>query len=321
MSSPTSDDDLAEDSAQGSGGQVAAGDENLLDDLLNQTHDHETMFEDDNDRNRDDDEDEDEKYEEEARQDVKGDAPAEEEVVDHHSDISDSEHDLTDEEDGKNGRVKHCNNIVQDAEDISDKSEDEESGNGDAAAAGKDPEPKEELGDDDVRTERVPFTKREKVEPPSEDEKDGSPPPQATAAASAANQDKKPKKKTYDYATKLNYLFREARFFLVKSNNTENVVLSKARGVWSTPPANENRLNQAFSEARNVLLVFSTKESGKFCGLARLATASRRDVPPISWVLPPGLSASGVFRNLPKLRSSVLQRESFLCSPRRRLQD
>ena len=91
--------------------------------------------------------------------------------------------------------------------------------------------------------------------------------------------------------TKLNYLFRDARFFLVKSNNAENVTLSKAKGVWSTPPTNESRLNKAFEESRNVLLIFSVKESGKFSGFARLATESRHDVPQVSWVLPPGLSA------------------------------
>ena len=39
--------------------------------------------------------------------------------------------------------------------------------------------------------------------------------------------EKKKKGKKYDYATKLNYLFRDARFFLVKSNNAENVALAK----------------------------------------------------------------------------------------------
>lgn len=126
--------------------------------------------------------------------------------------------------------------------------------------------------------------------------------------------------------TKLNYLFRDARFFVIKSNNAENVTLSKAKGVWSTPPQNEAKLNQAFRESRNVLLIFSVKESGKFAGeicclmlkyrgtltvwcficvfvfvsgVARLDCESRRDVPPISWVLPPGLSAKalgGVFK-------------------------
>ncbi|XP_046396469.1 YTH domain-containing protein 1-like [Ischnura elegans] len=107
------------------------------------------------------------------------------------------------------------------------------------------------------------------------------------------------KSKSYDYATKLNYLFRDARFFVIKSNNAENVTLSKAKGVWSTPPQNEAKLNQAYRESRNVMLVFSVKESGKFAGFARLGSESRRDVPPISWVLPPGLSAKalgGVFR-------------------------
>ncbi|XP_022835342.1 YTH domain-containing protein 1-like [Spodoptera litura] len=107
------------------------------------------------------------------------------------------------------------------------------------------------------------------------------------------------KVKTYDYMTKLNYLFRDTRFFLIKSNNAENITLSKAKGVWSTLPQNEANLNQAFRESRNVLLIFSVKESGKFAGFARLASESRRDVAPISWVLPPGLSAKvldGVFK-------------------------
>merc|ERR1712110_618162 len=117
--------------------------------------------------------------------------------------------------------------------------------------------------------------------------------------ASTAQNVKKKKGKSYDYATKLNYLFRDARFFLVKSSVSENVSLSKVRGVWSTPPANEIRFNKAYKESRNVLLIYSVKESGKFCGLARLATDSRRDGPRVPWILPPGLSAKalgGVFK-------------------------
>jgi len=57
--------------------------------------------------------------------------------------------------------------------------------------------------------------------------------------------------------TKLNYLFRDSRFFVIKSNNAENVGLSKSKGVWSTLPQNEANLNQAFRESRNVLLIFS----------------------------------------------------------------
>jgi len=46
--------------------------------------------------------------------------------------------------------------------------------------------------------------------------------------------------------SKLKYVFRSARFFIIKSNNYENVALSKARGIWSTMPQNDARLNQAF---------------------------------------------------------------------------
>lgn len=62
------------------------------------------------------------------------------------------------------------------------------------------------------------------------------------------------------------------------------MTLSKAKGVWSTLPQNEANLNQAYRESRNVLLIFSVKESGKFAGFARLSTESRRDAGPVSWV-------------------------------------
>lgn len=100
--------------------------------------------------------------------------------------------------------------------------------------------------------------------------------------------------KSYDYMTKLNYLFRETRFFVIKSNNAENITLSKGKGVWSTLPQNEANLNQAFRESRNVILIFSVKESGRFAGFARMMSESRRDVPAISWILPSGLSAKAL---------------------------
>lgn len=105
--------------------------------------------------------------------------------------------------------------------------------------------------------------------------------------------------KSYDYVTKINYFFRDTRFFVIKSNNADNIKLSKSIGVWSTLPQNESNLNQAFRESRNVLLIFSVKESGKFAGFARMTSESRRDGPTVSWVLPPGLSSKvlgGVFK-------------------------
>ena len=76
----------------------------------------------------------------------------------------------------------------------------------------------------------------------------------------------------------------------MKSNNAENIDLAKSKSVWATPPANEAKINQALKEARNVLLIYSVKESGKFSGFARLAAESNRNGPTVNWVLPPGLS-------------------------------
>lgn len=97
----------------------------------------------------------------------------------------------------------------------------------------------------------------------------------------------------------LKYLFRDARFFMIKSNNHENISLAKAKGIWSTPPINETKLNRAFKECRNVILIYSVRESGAFQGFARLSTEARRDYGPIHWVLPAGLTAKalgGVFK-------------------------
>jgi len=97
----------------------------------------------------------------------------------------------------------------------------------------------------------------------------------------------------------LKYLFRESHIYMIKSNNHDNIELAKTRNIWSTPPNNETKLNKSLREARNVILVFSVRESGSFQGFARLVSESRRDSSPIPWVLPPGMSAKalgGVFK-------------------------
>ncbi|XP_077332591.1 YTH domain-containing protein 1 isoform X2 [Lithobates pipiens] len=98
---------------------------------------------------------------------------------------------------------------------------------------------------------------------------------------------------------KIRYILQDARFFLIKSNNHENVSLAKAKGVWSTLPVNEKKLNTAFRSARSVILVFSVRESGKFQGFARLSSESHHGGSPIHWVLPAGMNAKmlgGVFK-------------------------
>ncbi|CAF1063196.1 unnamed protein product [Rotaria sordida] len=88
----------------------------------------------------------------------------------------------------------------------------------------------------------------------------------------------------------LQNIFNDTVYFLIKSGNEENVSLAKAKGVWSTPPANENKLNRAFRQRRNVILIFSVAESKAFQGFARMSCEARHDSQPINWVLPPGMS-------------------------------
>ena len=44
----------------------------------------------------------------------------------------------------------------------------------------------------------------------------------------------------------------------------------QAKGVWSTPPQNEAKFNQAYAESRNVLLIYSVKVIRNFALLVAL---------------------------------------------------
>lgn len=104
--------------------------------------------------------------------------------------------------------------------------------------------------------------------------------------------------KKRDYRSLIKYFFKDSYFFLMKSNNSENVQISKRENVWSTPMQNEMKLNKAFQEYRNVILIFSVKESGRFQGFARLASMADYNCSQVQWVLPPGLNScpfGGVF--------------------------
>ena len=46
--------------------------------------------------------------------------------------------------------------------------------------------------------------------------------------------------------TDMKYLFKNTRYFLIKSNNFDNVNLAKQKSVWSTPRVNEIKLNKAY---------------------------------------------------------------------------
>jgi len=219
---------------------------------------------------------------------------------DKHSDISDNEtsdssdDSKSDDDEDKDDAKSEKSKEEKEKEDHSDISEDEDEN----ITKNQEEKKSEDLKKSDKK-------KSESADSSEDEKKEKKPtlasritrPPQQTSTTSP--EVKKKKGKSYDYATKLNYLFRDARFFLVKSSVNENVDLSKVRGVWSTPPANEGRFNKAFRESRNVIMIYSVKESGRFCGFARLASESRRDGPPVPWLLPPGLSAKalgGVFK-------------------------
>ena len=92
------------------------------------------------------------------------------------------------------------------------------------------------------------------------------------------------------YESLLKYFFKDACYFQIKSVNHENVDISMSLGVWSTPIQNEMRLNAAFREHRNVILIFSVQQSGAFQGFARMISEASPANRPVAWVLPPRLS-------------------------------
>jgi hypothetical protein len=62
-------------------------------------------------------------------------------------------------------------------------------------------------------------------------------------------------------------LFENARFFIIKSSNKENVDLSQKYSEWATTVTNQKKLNEAFQN-NNVILIFSVNKSGNFQGYA-----------------------------------------------------
>ena len=157
-----------------------------------------------------------------------------------------------DEEHSKRG-----DSAMDDIEDDDDESlEDHELDQLEDDLLGSDISSENDDGGDDDKSESGSDRQSPAAKKIKKEKKSASP---ASDKADDDDEDKKKKGKKYDYATKLNYLFRDARFFLVKSNNPENVSLAKAKSVWSTPPQNEAKFNQAFAESRNVLLIFSVK--------------------------------------------------------------
>ncbi|KAM6329095.1 3'-5' RNA helicase YTHDC2 isoform 4-T4 [Alca torda] len=62
------------------------------------------------------------------------------------------------------------------------------------------------------------------------------------------------------------------RYFIMKSSNLQNIDISQQKGIWSTTPSNERKLNRAFWESSMVYLIFSVQGSGHFQGFARMTS-------------------------------------------------
>ncbi|KAM4614595.1 3'-5' RNA helicase YTHDC2 isoform 2-T2 [Polymixia lowei] len=66
--------------------------------------------------------------------------------------------------------------------------------------------------------------------------------------------------------------FSSVRYFILKSSNMRNIEISQQRGIWSTTPTNEVKLNKAFLDSSLVFLIFSVQGSGHFQGFARMTS-------------------------------------------------
>ncbi|XP_069818801.1 3'-5' RNA helicase YTHDC2 isoform X3 [Dendropsophus ebraccatus] len=66
--------------------------------------------------------------------------------------------------------------------------------------------------------------------------------------------------------------YMPVRYFIMKSSNLRNLDISQQKGIWSTTPNNERKLNRAFWESCAVYLIFSVQGSGHFQGFARMCS-------------------------------------------------
>ncbi|KAI9851369.1 MAG: hypothetical protein M1838_003832 [Thelocarpon superellum] len=90
-------------------------------------------------------------------------------------------------------------------------------------------------------------------------------------------------------------LYRDTRFFIVKSFNYSNVEKAEEENVWVTQEKNEEMLADAFQRCRNVILLFSINKSMAFQGYARMESAPGTAAPP-SWAKGLHWRSSGAFR-------------------------
>ena len=69
-----------------------------------------------------------------------------------------------------------------------------------------------------------------------------------------------------------NYPARTDRYFIVKCNNYKNLEIAMSRGIWATTKSNERKLDRAFRDCGDVILIFSIQGSGSFQGYAKMVS-------------------------------------------------
>ncbi|CAF3997921.1 unnamed protein product [Adineta steineri] len=86
----------------------------------------------------------------------------------------------------------------------------------------------------------------------------------------------------------LQHIFYDAVCFVLQTSNEKNITLAKAKGIWATSQLNQQKLNRAFQDYRNVILFLSVTKSGRFQGIARLSSQSRHTNEKIVWIFQEG---------------------------------
>jgi hypothetical protein len=98
-------------------------------------------------------------------------------------------------------------------------------------------------------------------------------------------------------------------FFILKGLKSQDLEESVRSGMWATQSHNKAILNQAFSAADNVYLIFSANRSGEYFGYARMVSPIVREAVPAGTALdiqPPGPSDGP--RSIPTLATETAPR-------------
>ena len=86
-------------------------------------------------------------------------------------------------------------------------------------------------------------------------------------------EDEKQKKRFQGKYTmeELNTMLDNARFFIMRSSNTDNINTARAYNEWATTIPNEHKLKEAYKSGKYVFLVYAVSKSSEFQGFARMA--------------------------------------------------